>query len=285
MRIFGNNLTVANLRSQLATYRGQLVGAGWLYFFLALQAYAQFFSLSVAPRLDVGVPVALAVARYSLLVFIIVNVVRSERLLKAILVAMGCVTVVIMAYTYVQYFMHHGDFQPGQQESILGINVAHYLAYALLMNGAGLVYLFLRGEHRRSVWYALVIAIVAWLQMTILHTVKISQVATFGFLVLVFVVAKGVRIKAGLLVITFFVLFFVRFHIITIRNQSAVLRLAFTERVHEARSSFRLRREPTPTPPTPTPLPTPTPTPPTPTPLPTPTPTPPTPTPLPTPTP
>ena len=67
--------------------RIDLKPAWWLYGFLLLQAIAQFTSLlGGAPNVRTGIDVAISVASYSILVFVLINVITTKAQLKAIMV-------------------------------------------------------------------------------------------------------------------------------------------------------------------------------------------------------
>ncbi len=84
--------------------RWSLRKAHWLYVFLAFQAAVQFASLIGSGHPREGFPVGVAVASYSVLVFILVNALRSIALIRGMLVVMAATTVVIVGHSMFVFF-------------------------------------------------------------------------------------------------------------------------------------------------------------------------------------
>lgn len=195
--------------------------AQWLYGFLLLNAVAQLVSLLNARNPFEGFEVAFAVAQYSVVVFVLVNVVKTEALMRKLLVIMGIVSVLVISATYLQSVLaglHKEDFQPGQNSSILGIDNAHYLAYFLILYGSGLAYLFITRRKTRKRRYLIILASLVWFNILILAAVKIAVIAALFFLVLLPLLLKGYRLKAFALLGIFLVVFVYHLFAVPIKN-------------------------------------------------------------------
>lgn len=186
--------------------------AWWLYTFLFLQAVAQFVSLIDTPEPLQHMAVAIAVARYSLLVFLLINVIRTEALLRSILSVMGIVASLITFFIFLSYLIRGDAFYPGQA-AYLGQQTVHYLAYAILMYGAGLIYIFLQKENGIITRLLILTSVIFWLQLMVMHASKIGQVATLLFLIIVtlLVMVRERRIRAVVPLLLLGMLFLIHF--------------------------------------------------------------------------
>ena len=203
-----------------AYLNGQIVikKAPWFYAFLLLQFSIQFVSVVNSPIPEAGFDVAIAVASYSVLVIILFNVIRSESLLRAIMVVMGAAAVIVVMHSFAIYIMRGGIFMTREQPTILGNDIAGYFAYMLLMFGVGLVYVFF-SEKNKKIRYVLWFFVALWLWVTILPAVKLHQIATLILLILLMVMLVGQRLKAFTLTFLFVVLLVFQLNIVPIKNK------------------------------------------------------------------
>ncbi|MDO8463175.1 MAG: hypothetical protein Q7S96_02805 [bacterium] len=202
----------------VATKRLRILRAPVLYALLALNAAAQFTAYSIAGDRALLLDVGIAVARYSVLVFLLVNVLRSDRLLRAVLTTMGTACLAVMAGTYVNLIVAHGALPTHAIAAIVGSGTPHVLAYALIAFGGGIVYHFVRG--RRSWWGDGMFLVLAalWIQLVFVAFVKIGQIVLFAFLVMLLPAVWRQWRRAALLVALFVLVAAYRLNIVDIRN-------------------------------------------------------------------
>lgn len=202
--------------------------ARWLYFFLLLQAITQFVSLLNAQNVFSGFDVAMAVAQYSILVFVLINGMRTEKILRTVLVIMGTITAGISVVAYLQSFitrMRGIDYHPTMSsEALLGLGVPHYLAYLLIMYGAGLAYLFVRRTDNRYLRWLITLAVLIWLEVLLITSVKVAHIVALFFSILLIVTLYGARKRAFALLLACIILFAVRFYVIPIKNTAFAIR-------------------------------------------------------------
>ena len=202
-----------------AAVRGQwkLRKAYWLYAFIALHVVAQGLSVWNAPRgIDSFAP-AIAAVQYGVLLFILVNVFRSEKLLKAIMVVMGLSILIVVAHSLIIFVLEHGMFQTRTQPSIIGSHIGNYLGYLLVMYGVGVVFFFFR---ERLLWwrFAALLAVLAWMYTVIIAGIKTGQLAVALFLFLLWIVLRGRRAKALMVLVLFLALFAIQFNIVPLQH-------------------------------------------------------------------
>ncbi|MBI4135743.1 hypothetical protein HY477_03355, partial [Candidatus Uhrbacteria bacterium] len=215
------------------TYRKQafpIRKAQWLYGFLVLHAIAQFTSLfnvrDLIVAVNQGLSIAISVASYSVVVFALVNVIRSEDFIRRILVLMGIIAagIAIVMYWYKVSPFRTIEFHPSiVSEAWLGLGVPHYVAYFLVMYGSGVAYLFLHmvKTRGRQVLYGL--AVLVWFEALLLTSVKIAHLVELAFLVMVVAVVCGARKKALFLLAAFFIVFAFAFYALPIKNTQLAL--------------------------------------------------------------
>lgn len=163
--------------------------AYWLYAFLLFQAVVQFVSLIGSGHPREGLPIAVAVASYSVLVFILVNTVRSIALIRGMFVVMAMCVVVIVGHSIGVFFAQDWVFNTRMvgQPSILGNEHTHYLAFILILHGIGLVYLACTERHRT--WRAFFwIAVALWMYVIVLSASKTAHLS-LGFLLILLLIA------------------------------------------------------------------------------------------------
>lgn len=210
--------------------------AQWLYGFLLLHAVAQFVSLANAREPLSGLDVAVSVAQYSVLVLLFVNVIRTDAVLRKILLTMGIVAGAMALAAYGYRLLQGRAFHPSiTGEWLLGIGGGHYLAYAFILYSVGLVYLFLSGigSDTRARWmrWLIVIATLISFQMILLAAVKVAHIVTPFFLLLLVVTLRGVRGRATALLFAFLGLFLLQFFTVPLKNRYLVLTFPIRERV------------------------------------------------------
>lgn len=196
-----------------------------LYFFLTLQILANFLSIVSSPNKRESLVLAAAISQYSILIFVLINALRTESLLKSILTVMGTVILVIVGYYLAIYILRKGVFHSRVEFSLLGNKIAHYLNYVLLMFGTGLLYLFFNKRTGR-VRIFLFISVVLWLFVTIIPAVKIFQIAMLLFLSLLMIAFKGRRKEVFLFIVLYCIFFAIQFNPVTIKNKISMLRYA-----------------------------------------------------------
>jgi len=90
--------------------RPEIRKAYLLYSFLILQIFANGLSVLNSPHPRESLLLAITVSQYSILVFVLVNVVRSEILLRAILSVMGVVVLIVLIHSIGIYLWRDGVF-------------------------------------------------------------------------------------------------------------------------------------------------------------------------------
>lgn len=197
--------------------------AYFLYFFLFLQAFANFLSIKFSPHPKESLRLAIAISQYSVLVFILINVVHTETLRKAILSVMGVILLIIVGHSFIIYLLQGGVFHTRFQPSIVGNNIAHYLCYVLLMYGAGVLYLFFN-SHTKWLKRVLFGCVILWLYVTVLPSAKIFQIATLLFLVILIITLNKHRKAVLVIIIAYIAAFTVQFKIVSISNTLLVFK-------------------------------------------------------------
>lgn len=206
--------------------------ARWLYVFLLLHTTAQFISLlnvdGLIAALNRGLPVAISVASYSVLVFVLVNTIRSDDFLRKILVFMGVIGAIIAGLSFLHAFwirLHGTDYHISKTSAwLLGNSNPHYMAYFLLMYSSGLAFLFLRGKiQKRWQKWLLFFGVIASFNMLVVSSVKIAHVTTSAFLLGLIVLTRGARLRALALLVIFFAVFGYNLLKVPITNQYLVL--------------------------------------------------------------
>ena len=209
----------------------------WLYGFIFLQAIAQFTSLVAARNPFEGLDIAVSVASYSVLVFFLVNVVQEKALLQRTLTVMGIISAGIAAISYWQSFhssLKGVDYHASMSsESLLGNGVPHYLAYFLIMYGAGLAYCFLKKLEKRWLRRLLIVGILIWFYVILVSAVKIAHLAILVFLFSLIIVIKGSRLRAATLLLMFIAVFIYQIYRVPITNQYIILTYPVRERYIE----------------------------------------------------
>ncbi|MBI4142917.1 hypothetical protein HY480_03525, partial [Candidatus Uhrbacteria bacterium] len=211
-----------------ATRRLRIVHAPILSALLLLNAVAQFLAFPIASDRALLLQVGIAVARYSFLVFLLVNVLRSDRLIRAVLSAMGISCLAIIAVTYSKFFgsayAHTGQSWLLEITEFIGKTTVHVLAYALILFGSGLVYLFVREQRRRWVSIVLFVILALWAQLVFFAFVKVAQVVLFTFLcALILTTIRAQRWRAVLLLGMFVIVSWYRYNLIEIQNTARAL--------------------------------------------------------------
>ncbi len=224
--------------------------AYWLYFFLVLHATAQLVSVLFAPHGIDSYGPAISAATYSFVLFILINAIRSDALARLVLQVMGFSVFGVVIHSLYLYIIQGGIFLTREQPTIIGTDIGNYLAYLLVMFGAGSVYLFFR--HREVAkkglappWSVTILffTVVAWMYVVLLSGVKIAHIATFGFLLLLVVVLKGHRIWTFVFSALFVLLFFVQFNTSIIQEQTTSTYFAVREKVRDFEDSVVDRGE------------------------------------------
>lgn len=219
-------LLVVGITVLVAFARGRLriVRAPILYAFLALNIVAQFTAWFIVSDRPLLLQVGIAVARYSVLVFLLVNVLRSEQLLRAVLAVMGAITAIIVTVVVVQVFLVHGAIGTDSVAWVLGSRVPHTLSYAMVFFGIGLLYLFIRNSYSRLGTVVLVPVLAAWANTIGIAYVKIGQLVALLLLVLLVCVLHGARKKAVIALAVFAIIFAYRYHIVVVQKTAIVWR-------------------------------------------------------------
>ena len=202
----------------------------WLYGFLALQAAAQFMSIANAPFRTSFVAMGTSIAIYSIVVFILVNVIDSEKLLRVVLGFMGISLFVVVINSLYLFVANDWVFQTRDHSSIVGSRIGNYLAYFLVMYGAGLLFLFFR-EKVRLTRFLVLLAITAWMYVVILSGVKAASIAVLLFFLVLFFLLRGSRLAVASLVTLFLALFFMQINFLTVQEKIADARVVFVAQV------------------------------------------------------
>lgn len=233
-------VAIAAIHALLAR-RLRILRAPVLYTFLALNAVAQFTALPIAGDRALLFDVGIAVARYSVLVALLVNVLRSDRLLRAVLMVCAGTTIVFGAMTYFRYLRAGGALDPPDIAAVLGSPVPHVLAYASILFGSGIIFVVVRRRYPLVVTGVLLVLFALLAQLLFIAYVKVGQIVFAIFLLALFAVLHGARRRAAMLIAIFALVFFYRYHIVDIRN-------AVHAWVTESRARIAaLRSGPTPT--------------------------------------
>jgi len=200
-----------------------------LYSFLIFQVLANFLSILNSPHSHESLLLAITVSQYSILVFILINVFRSESLLKATLRVMGIVVLIIIIHSIGIYLWNGGVFFTREQPSLLGNRIGHYLAYCLLMFGTGLVYSLFTKE---SKWvnYLLWIFTGLWIWVIYINPMKASHIVLFSFLSLLLVTLQKERKKVLSLIALAIFLLIIQFNVVPITNTYLALQSIFATR-------------------------------------------------------
>jgi ABC-type multidrug transport system fused ATPase/permease subunit len=227
------------LSTAVAWRRGQFrfLRAWWLYAALGIHVLAQLASLVNAPDRVIGVRISIAMASYAVLIILLLHVLNSEKVLRAVLVTMGAVCAVVVGVTLAQVIVLSKDFHPGQQFSVLGINTAHYLAYALIFFGVGLVYNVVRSRNKSVEQYVWGCFAVMWLYLTTLHSVKIAQIVMVTLFAFLFLFLRGSRKTVFALFFIFLALFGYRVRYVPITNAFIDAHEAASARIEDVRIS------------------------------------------------
>jgi hypothetical protein len=135
-----------------AFFRGRITirKSYWLYVFLGLHAFVQFFSAFFAPYGVETWDPAIAAASYSVILFILINVIRSQRLIRVILHIMGLSVLIVVVHSLFLYIIQDFVFQTRLQPSIIGNDIGNYLGYLLVMFGVGVVFLLFEHYKRKE---------------------------------------------------------------------------------------------------------------------------------------
>jgi len=164
-----------------------------LYSFLILQIFANFLSILNSAHPGESVLLAITVSQYSLVVFILINVIRSEVLLGAALKVMGFVVLIIVIHSLGIYAWNGGEFSTERQPSLLGSKVGHYLAYSLIMFGTGLVYsLFQESKGMEGLFWVLT---GLWMFIIHVNAMKAASIVLFCLVFLLLVTLQKERKK------------------------------------------------------------------------------------------
>ena len=184
-----------------------------LYFFLILQVFANFFSILNSPNPRESVFLAITASQYSILVFILINVIRSEVLLRAILRVMTVVVLVVVVHSLGIYWWRSGVFSTRTQPSILGNGIGHYLSYCLLMFGTGLVYSLFTEESKRFknlLW----VFVGLWIFIVHITAMKAASIVLLVFVSLLLVTFQKERKKVWALITLTILLFIAAFSVV-----------------------------------------------------------------------
>ncbi|OGL82663.1 hypothetical protein A3B32_00145 [Candidatus Uhrbacteria bacterium RIFCSPLOWO2_01_FULL_53_9] len=231
---------LVTLFAVMAYLRGhvRLQKAFWLYVFLALNVGAQALSVLFAPNgLDSFAP-AIAMAQYSVLLFVLIHAFHSESLLKAILVVMGLSVLMVVGHALALFVIQGGVFHTREQPTIIGTEIGNYLGYLLAMFGVGVCYVFC--TERTMTWRIISgVVLAGWLYSVIISGVKMSQIAVLALLLMLVLIAKCVRVRAGFALLVYAILFGIQFHIVPIQNQYVLARRAVEARVTMVESAWR----------------------------------------------
>ncbi|GEM_PF-3744803 len=196
----------------------KVMRAPGLYFFLGLVALANFTSVLGAADVRQSLILALLMVPYSLLVFFLTNVLRDRHLLRASLACLAVDSFILGVHSLAIYLKNDLVFHTRFQHSIVGNEIAQYLAYALILCGAGLLAVYLREKHAPT-RVLLGAGICLWLFVSILPAVKIFHLVTMVFfLLLIFLLPAREKIPAGVFFLVFIVCFVFLLNIVTIRN-------------------------------------------------------------------
>lgn len=208
--------------------------AYWLYVFLLFQVVVQFASLIGSGHPREGFPVAVAVASYSALVFILVNTVRSMTLIRGMFVVMAASVIVIVGHSVGVFFSQDWVFNTrlASQPSILGNEHTHYLAYILILHGIGVVYLAYTERHRT--WRALFWIVAAlWMYVIVLTASKTAHLS-FGLLLIVLLIALYKEYGKVLVLAALFAgALALQAHIVPVRNAYLAMRHADAVRARQ----------------------------------------------------
>ncbi len=216
--------------------------ANWLYLFLVLNIFAQFLSIVFAPFPFSYIAPAIAAAQYSVLVFVLIQVFHSEKLIKAALVMMGLSVLIVVFHSLALYVIQDGVFQTREQPSIIGNDIGNYLSYLLVMFGAGLAYIFL--NERWGKWWAIsAVALAGWMYSVIIAGVKMGQLTTLAMFSILFVILKGFRFRVLIAIVILFGLFGIQYNIVPIQNQVTETRLAVNQKSQEIKLAINSTRD------------------------------------------
>ncbi|MBI4449707.1 hypothetical protein HY634_01490 [Candidatus Uhrbacteria bacterium] len=203
----------------LARRHLRIIRAPILYALLVLQAVAQFLAFPVAEDHDILVRVAIAVTRYSVLVFLLVNVLRSEPLLRAALATMGATGAVIVLGTTAKFLLP-GPLPLIEYTALLGRSTPHVLGYALVLFGAGIVFFALEIQRPRWVLWTIFVLAALWMNLVFLAFVKVAQVVLLAFLALLVLTVRVQWRRAALLLTMFVAMFWIRYHLVDLKNDT-----------------------------------------------------------------
>jgi hypothetical protein len=216
--------------------------ANWLYLFLILNIGAQFLSIVFAPYPFNYIAPAIAAAQYSVLVFVLIQVFHSEKLIKAVLVVMGLSVLIVVFHSLILYVIQDGVFQTREQPSIIGNDIGNYLSYLLVMFGAGLAYIFLN-ERWGKWWVISAIVLAGWMYSVIITGVKMGQLTTLAMFSILFVILKGSRFRVLIAMAILFGLFGVQYNIVPIQNQVTDTKLAFNQKTQQVKLAIDNTRD------------------------------------------
>lgn len=173
----------------------------WLYFFLLLQPLASLVSAVYSPHPRETFILTLAITQYSVLVYVLVNAIDSEKILRACLYILSLSCLIIVGHSLTVYVLNKGIFHTRLQDSILGNHLGHYFAYALLLTGTGLIGVIFTFKGRSSFLFYIVFFL--WSTFMVLSRAKMFHISMAIFLLILLLINREKRrVTAGLIAIS-----------------------------------------------------------------------------------